>query len=58
MQRKNKCDECDRNGVVVENKKIYCAEWYIFNNDILPRIVRSTKRKYKYKSINFNKTLH
>ena len=44
MQRKNKCDECDRNGVVVENKKIYCAECYMFNNDILPRIVRSTKR--------------
>ena len=58
MQRKNKCDECDRNGVVVENKKIYCAECYMFNNDILPRIVRSTKRKYKYKSVNFNKTLH
>ena len=34
MQRKNKCDECDRNGVVVENKKIYCAECYMFNNDI------------------------
>tara|TARA_R100000700_G_scaffold6698_2_gene10349 strand:- start:954 stop:1130 length:177 start_codon:yes stop_codon:yes gene_type:complete len=58
MQRKNKCDECDRNGVVVENKKIYCAECYMFNNDILPRIVRSTKRKRQHKSINYNKTLH
>ena len=58
MQRKNKCDECDRNGVVVENKKIYCAECYMFNNDILPRIVRSTKRKRHHKSINYNKTLH
>ena len=58
MQRKNKCDECDRNGVVVENKKIYCAECYMFNNDIFPRIVRSTKRKRQHKSINYNKTLH
>ena len=58
MQRKNKCDECDRNGVVVENKKIYCAECYMFNNDILPRIVRSTKRKRQHKSIYYNKTLH
>ena len=58
MQRKNKCDECDRNGVVVENKKIYCAECYMFNNDILPRIVRSTKRKRQHKSVNYNKTLH
>ena len=58
MQRKDKCDECDRNGVVVENKKIYCAECYMFNNDILPRIVRSTKRKRQHKSINYNKTLH
>ena len=58
MQRRNKCDECDRNGVVVENKKIYCAECYMFNNDILPRIVRSTKRKRQHKSINYNKTLH
>ena len=58
MQRKNKCDECDRIGVVVENKKIYCAECYMFNNDILPRIVRSTKRKRQHKSIYYNKTLH
>ena len=58
MQRKNKCDECDRNGVVVEKKKIYCAECYMFNNDILPRIVRSTKRKRQHKSIYYNKTLH
>ena len=58
MQRKNKCNECDRNGVVVENKKIYCAECYMFNNDILPRIVRSTKRKRQHKSIYYNKTLH
>ena len=55
MQRKNKCDECDRNGVVVENKKIYCAECYMFNNDILPRIVRSTKRKRQHNPLTIIK---
>ncbi len=60
MQKKNKlsCCECDRIGVIIENKEIYCAECYLFNNNLLPRVVRSTKRKYKYKSVNFNKTLH
>ena len=59
MQKKeNKCCECDRNGVIVESEKIYCAECYMFNNNILSRVVRSTKRRYKYKSINYYKTLH
>ena len=36
MQKKeNKCCECDRNGVIVESEKIYCAECYMFNNNIL-----------------------
>ena len=56
--KKNKCCECDKNGVIIENKKIYCAECYMFNNNILPRIVRTSVRRYKYKSINYNKTLH
>ena len=59
MQRKkNKCCECDRNGVVIEEQQIYCADCYMYNNNILPRIVRSTKRKRQYKSIYYNKTLH
>tara|TARA_R100001129_G_scaffold171569_2_gene141809 strand:- start:912 stop:1091 length:180 start_codon:yes stop_codon:yes gene_type:complete len=59
MQKKvNKCCECERNEGIVEKEKIYCAECYMFNNNILSRVVRSTKRRYKYKSINYNKTLH
>ena len=59
MQKKvNKCCECERNGVIVEKEKIYCAYCYMFNNNILSYVLRSTKRRYKYKSINYNKTLH
>ena len=58
QKRKNKCCECEKNGVIIEKEKIYCAECYMFNNDILPRIVRSTKRKRQHKSIYYNKTLH
>tara|TARA_R100001079_G_C4353487_1_gene111981 strand:- start:167 stop:346 length:180 start_codon:yes stop_codon:yes gene_type:complete len=58
QKRKNKCCECERNGVIIEKEKIYCAECYMFNNNILPHVVRSTKGRYKYKSINYNKTLH
>ena len=38
MQKKDKlsCCECDRIGVIIEDKKIYCAECYLFNNNLLP----------------------
>jgi protein-arginine kinase activator protein McsA len=58
MTKKNKCEDCEKNAVIKDDGKVWCAECYMFNHNILPRIVRSSERRYKYKSINHNKTLH
>jgi len=59
MQRKNKCEGCEKNAVIKDDGKILCAECYMFRNNILTGILRTENRQPKFKPIhNNNKTLH
>ena len=59
MQRKNKCEGCEKNAVIKDDGKIWCAECYMFRNNILTGILRTENRQLKFKPIhNNNKTLH